>query len=802
MSDKHWWILLILLVTAMPVLQPVLAGYGPAIRHSVLVAEELADRPVPSTAQIAEVVTEGVSDGDQEAALAAIGAAARTVLTRVRPAVAGPWLETANGSRLFVYGINYEGPADQAWQMWRNDRFDRTRIAEDFRRIQAGGFNTARIFVQAPLVADLAAGRFEKLDYLLDQADLHGIRVIVTLADDNENRVEILTSRARQLGRRYAGRGTILAYDLKNEPQFATFGTAVYPRGQPVPLFDRALISRYGERRSLDEARRWRTSVDGQALTPERFNDEELYLWSNIVVYYRELLGAAGTWAEAVNGRTIADYLDAPEAAAWRPLVAALSDTVVIWSAPQIEAIRDADPAALVTIGYNNLLLAALPAGHRLQIQSFHRFPAFGVTSLRSTIKALEAIQRRFPTSPVLLEEFGYSNQTRSGEAIDADTTAAHEMALWLELARHNLAGGLKWMLYDFDQGANPYENAFGALRANGAPKPVYLLGQSLAPLLPWRVTSLELEPIGAEVGMVARGPNWLVLAGPQVESDVGVVTSADGLVVVSWRLLASQLRLTSLQPATIRLATRRLLNLPPERLRLEREGASGVSSRVEGEWLVMTVPAGASLVLKTNQARPFARVAPLAGSPAQTRYFAETGHNLSSGFKTFWERQGGLAVFGLPVTEEFREITPHDGNEYTVQYFERARFEYHPEHKGTPFEVELGLLGRHVTEERREEWAFLRQPAFPDTAERRYFRETGHTLSYGFKSFWDRHGGLAVFGLPISEEFREVNPADGKEYTVQYFERARFEYHPEHKGTAYEVELGLLGAQIIGAFD
>jgi len=42
------------------------------------------------------------------------------------------------------------------------------------------------------------------------------------------------------------------------------------------------------------------------------------------------------------------------------------------------------------------------------------------------------------------------------------------------------------------------------------------------------------------------------------------------------------------------------------------------------------------------------------------------------------------------------------------------------------------------------------------------------------------------------------VNPSDGKEYTVQYFERARFEFHPEAAGTPYEVQLGLLGAQAL----
>ena len=44
----------------------------------------------------------------------------------------------------------------------------------------------------------------------------------------------------------------------------------------------------------------------------------------------------------------------------------------------------------------------------------------------------------------------------------------------------------------------------------------------------------------------------------------------------------------------------------------------------------------------------------------------------------------------------------------------------------------------------------------------------------------------LSAVGYPITQEFRERNPADGQVYTVQYFERARFEWHPEHAGTDY----------------
>ena len=51
-------------------------------------------------------------------------------------------------------------------------------------------------------------------------------------------------------------------------------------------------------------------------------------------------------------------------------------------------------------------------------------------------------------------------------------------------------------------------------------------------------------------------------------------------------------------------------------------------------------------------------------------------------------------------------------------------------------------------------------------------FRETGHTLAYGFREFFDRHGGLAIFGYPLTEVFVE----DGR--PVQYLERARQELH------------------------
>ena len=180
--------------------------------------------------------------------------------------------------------------------------------------------------------------------------------------------------------------------------------------------------------------------------------------------------------------------------------------------------------------------------------------------------------------------------------------------------------------------------------------------------------------------------------------------------------------------------------------------------------------------------------------STAEKRYFAESGHSLAEPFKSYWEKNGGLAQFGFPLTEPFAERSVDDGKGYTVQYFERARFEHHPEAKDPQYQVLLGFLGKGFHQS---------DPAVKAKDGARFFGETGHNLSGEFRAYWEANGGLAIYGLPISEELKEVSPTDGKTYTVQYFERARFELHPENNAP-YNVLLGQLGRQLLdlrGAF-
>ena len=75
--------------------------------------------------------------------------------------------------------------------------------------------------------------------------------------------------------------------------------------------------------------------------------------------------------------------------------------------------------------------------------------------------------------------------------------------------------------------------------------------------------------------------------------------------------------------------------------------------------------------------------------------------------------------------------------------------------------------------------------------ADSKFFPETGKTVTQPFLNYWNNHGGLAQQGYPITDSYDEKNDDDGKIYRTQYFERARFEYHPENAGTPNDVLLG-----------
>jgi len=169
-----------------------------------------------------------------------------------------------------------------------------------------------------------------------------------------------------------------------------------------------------------------------------------------------------------------------------------------------------------------------------------------------------------------------------------------------------------------------------------------------------------------------------------------------------------------------------------------------------------------------------------------EVRYFSQTGHSVSGPFRLFWEMNGGVELFGYPITEQFESAN----QKRVVQYFERARFELKEGANQAPT-VELGLLGLETTADR----IFPRVQPFPNSADRLYFPQTQHSLQYGFKQIWETRGAERIFGYPISEEIDE-KLGDGEWHTVQYFERARFEFWPKYN-PGRRVVFGALGQKL-----
>lgn len=159
---------------------------------------------------------------------------------------------------------------------------------------------------------------------------------------------------------------------------------------------------------------------------------------------------------------------------------------------------------------------------------------------------------------------------------------------------------------------------------------------------------------------------------------------------------------------------------------------------------------------------------------------FPQTGHTLTDEFLAFYEQvPNPELVYGYPITER---ITGKDG--LVVQYFQKARFELHPE-RPEGQRVQLTPLGQKMYHP-GEPFALTKNPAICQTF------STGFEVCYSFLEFFSEEGGSSQFGQPISP----VEERDGR--LVQYFEYARLEWHPDsvEAGLNQEVQVTYLGRQ------
>ncbi|HWQ13517.1 MAG TPA: cellulase family glycosylhydrolase [Roseiflexaceae bacterium] len=211
-----------------------------------------------------------------------------------------------------------------------------------------------------------------------------------------------------------------------------------------------------------------------------------------------------------------------------------------------------------------------------------------------------------------------------------------------------------------------------------------------------------------------------------------------------------------------------------------------------------MRRPPWPALALAAGLLATFLYPAPARSAP---RCFPEAGPAIGDcidgRIRAFWEAQGGLPVFGYPLGPAFEQQTAV--GPIAVQLFERARLEHHPRN-APPYDILLGRLGADALSARGEGIA----PPEPPRDGCRFFSETDQNVCGAFLAAYRRYGlelghpgvsadeSLALFGLPLTPPRQEVL-SDGRAYTVQWFERARFEDH----GPA-GVLFGLLGRELL----
>jgi hypothetical protein len=137
----------------------------------------------------------------------------------------------------------------------------------------------------------------------------------------------------------------------------------------------------------------------------------------------------------------------------------------------------------------------------------------------------------------------------------------------------------------------------------------------------------------------------------------------------------------------------------------------------------------------------------------------------------------GGLEIFGYPISRPF---ISQDG--ILVQYFQKARLEWHPDNP-EPYKVQLGLLG--------EELGYRKPKTGPVRSvslRRVYFEETEHAVAYMFLDYFRDHGGIDIFGYPITDMYLEDRQV------VQYFQRLKLIWNVGAQGPKMTVgDLGEL---------
>ncbi|PWH15883.1 MAG: hypothetical protein DDG59_10670 [Anaerolineae bacterium] len=162
-----------------------------------------------------------------------------------------------------------------------------------------------------------------------------------------------------------------------------------------------------------------------------------------------------------------------------------------------------------------------------------------------------------------------------------------------------------------------------------------------------------------------------------------------------------------------------------------------------------------------------------------EPRYYPESGHSVSGEFlKKYLQAPHPEQIYGLPITDPFYSNEAQS----IVQYFENARFELYPDYP-PELRVRVTPLGQMLLDHSQATPLEIPYPL----GRCRSFPETGFSVCHEFLDFFERNGGVRIFGYPISDVLLQ----DG--LIVQYFQLLRIQWVGT-ESTSSPVQVSALG--------
>jgi hypothetical protein len=529
----------------------------------------------------------------------------------------GRHLVYPDGKRFFAIGANYTAAFEAHGRFFQDEHFSPRVLEAHFRASREAGINSWRSCGwcwSSIWEEEILRGDFRKVDLYMDLAARYGVyQLIAPPGVHNLNlakRLEVYAALAKHL----RGHPALLGYDFQNEPGIVRMTGLKFPDDHPCPTQQTDFLTLYPEilQPRLDSLREMaRTRRMGQDAISSELTDEEAFrvVCANFLYWqwFREYGMSFSTFPEIDRAW--------PPAPKWRPLIDAVDAGLEAYVKVQTDALRKADPDALVTVGYNQCF-SIFPGNRQLDFVSHHVYQRpLRYEDVLTNITTLDRLAKVWPDRPITLGEFGYTSGIAMGNGyLSVHEGAVGEMIHWLYAVDRGYDGCKKWVLNDHPLA---YMHHFGNWAGRGLPTQIY---EERFGIYAWDGSPMgRVKPIGIALAALRR---YIDRAGPvgkleiregsgnakafyRFDGDralfIGATDhAADGLhfssdvpvnLFLDWG--AGPLTLTATADVTLRLDPRRYLDCPPDRCK-----AAGAEAKTVGDQLELSLLAGQTAIL------------------------------------------------------------------------------------------------------------------------------------------------------------------------------------------------------------